>query len=245
GISGRRISRALLEAFGILIREDTIYNWLNKGRSPIGNCVGLRECEELAYSLTAYLGDGTKCIRHYNGHTQYILTLKVTDYDFAEYFGYAVAKVVGREKPYKPIVLNEHHHKRYGCKRRFAVSFCNKAFYELTSQRPWVLYEFILRKYPAVAISGFFDAEGGVWGRYIGAENKDYELILVVQQLLSDLGVHSTIYYRRDRNIYALLIYRNDAIIEFYRKISFKIQRKQEKLKKLAEELFLRQTMYA
>lgn len=234
-ISERHIRRAIIDAFGIECPERTIRGWLD-GRHPLGNCKGFKKCPETAYLTTAFLGDGTTAISYAGGHTKYVLSLRVSDYDFAKYVGYAAAVAVNRKKAYKPIPIKEPY-QRYGRKQRWQIIFCNKLLYEVitaSKDEPWIAYEVLeLYKYPEYAISGFFDAEESV-SQDIRAENKNYELLLMIQHLLNNLEVHSKIYQRKDRpGYYTLVIYRRQAIINFYKKVSLKIRRKQKKLEKL------------
>jgi len=65
------------------------------------------------------------------------------------------------------------------------VTFCNRFLYEVLSravQDPWIAYEDLkLYLHPAEALASFFNAEGGVSGKVIRAENSNYELLRMIQ----------------------------------------------------------------
>jgi len=76
GLGERSIRRAIMEAFGLDCPERTIRGWINGQHIHAGNCVGFRECPELAYIAASILGDGTRAFRSYRGHTYYIVNFR-------------------------------------------------------------------------------------------------------------------------------------------------------------------------
>jgi len=239
GMGCRRMSRAIMEVYNRQVSERTINEWISKQHCPLGNAIGFRKCPELGYVVSGWLGDGDKIYRYNNGHRQYILRLRVTDYDFAKEWGRAAAIVTGKPQPYKPFPIKEDYSKKFGYKRRWGVCFSNVLLFQILSvakENPWTAYELLeLYNYPEATLSGFFDAEGWVTNApSVFAEHTNYDLLLMMQELANKIGIHSKIYKRKKNKCwkqgYILAIYRKDSVVNFYQKVNFKIRRKRMKL---------------
>lgn len=238
----RRISRIIEEKYGIKIHPTTIYRWWHKGRRPLGNCKKIKICPELAYVITAWLGDGSLEFR--KRERRYGITLRVKDYDFAEEFGRCAGIANNHSSPYKPYLLSSGF---------YCVIFSNFMLYHLlkhSRENPWILMPY-LKPYPAEACRGFFDAEGNPhfngYYCYIKASNDNIELLKMIAELLKSLDVSTKIYEEKikqktmiingrttHRNVdkrFILVTQRKEDTIKFYEKVGFTIKRKQEKLK--------------
>jgi len=239
----RRIRRAIIEAYNKDVPERTISGWISGRHHPLGNTVRFRKCPELGYVAGGWFGDGSKIYRYNNGHRQYRLTLRVVDYDFAEAWGRAAAIATGKAQPYKPLPIKEDYSKKFGHKPRWQVAFCNVLLFQILDKNdPWKAYELLeLYSYPEATLSGFFDADGWASKKaYVYAENTNYDLLLMMQELAGTINIHSKVYAKKNkggrRQKYILVIYKKDSVINFYRKVGFKIRRKQAKLINLMRE---------
>lgn len=245
GLGGRRISRIIEEKYGIKLHWTTINEWLYKARHPLGSYKKFKICPELAYVITAWLGDGTLTLPCNTYGRKHNIELRVKDYEFAEEFGRCAGIVNNNPSPYKPVFI-----KSTGF---YNVRFCNTQLYYLlkrSRENPWISMPY-LKLYPAEACRGFFDAEGwpDFYGYYcyIAAGNDDLELLKMIAELLKYLDISSKIYmkktskkimiingimtYRNRDKTFTLNIKRKKDTINFYEKVGFIIKRKQEKLK--------------
>ncbi|MEM2083649.1 MAG: LAGLIDADG family homing endonuclease [Nitrososphaerota archaeon] len=239
---GRRISKIIEEKYGIKLHW-TIKGWIYKGKHPLGNSKKVKLCRELAYVIGAWLGDGT--LAYYRRRSNYLIKLKVKDYDFAKEYGRCAGIANGNPVPYRPI--REKHDGKY------SVKFCNvQLFYLLkkSKENPWILMPYI-KLFPAEVCRGFFDSEGSPSfnGKYcfVIARNDNLELLKMIAELLKSLGMSTKIYTTKitsktkiikgiiaRRNVdktYILYIQKKEGTIKFYKLIGFEIKRKQEKLR--------------
>lgn len=244
GLTYRQIQEAIKNEHGVRLGISTIGCWISGKHNPIGRCNRIREGPELAYVLSAWLGDGTlSCWRN----RVYTIRLAVKDYDFAEEWGRCLAIALNRSRPYKPWW-----NKRL---QLWVVSGCSVLLCGLLGRAkddPWILMP-ILEKYPADACRGFFDAEGyvDIRGYGVKAVNTDRRVIELFRLLLLKIGIDCTVnedalkhdvfisparskvYQRKKHAIFRLAIYGKDGILRFAERVSFIIARKRAALTRL------------
>jgi len=144
---------------------------------------------ELAYILGVIDGDG--CVSGYDR-----IQLGTKDYEFAQEFRRAL-KVIGlRANVTKNDYWNKDLQRQYHGRQCYAHSVVFVRWYNgLTQEQK----EKIARQYPWGYLKGFYESEGSY---YIGPNgdvnvrfsNLDYELLLMVQRLLTKLGYDSKNY---------------------------------------------------
>jgi intein-encoded DNA endonuclease-like protein len=208
----------------------------------------LEPSEALAYLIGAVLGDGYPKIkrRFRKGYRHTIIRFEAVDKEFVEEVARCIAVVLNRPPPKLKI--------RKGT-RKYFIEVESKTLWELL-KKPIDLER--LRKYiehcekcMASFLRGFADAEGSVDknGR-ISIYNTDLRLLTYVQELLRRFGIESTgprIHTRRGtlikidpitgkiyttkKDCYCIRI-RSYCNVDFYYRIGFTIQRKQERLKR-------------
>jgi len=247
GFSYRQIQEVIEKEHGVKLSIDTIGLWIRGVSHPLRNYNKMVDSPELAYVISAWLGDGRLSKR--KARPEHSVALPVKDYDFAEKWGRDLAKALGRDKPYRP--------KWDKCHRRWVAKACSKFLYDLlkkAKEDPWILMPY-LEKYPADACRGFFDAEGGVdeGGYELVAYNTDIRVIQLFKALLEKLGIQCNIrkvqmknivfrsprnnkLYRRRKNPYFVLaIDGKENILKFIEEIGFTIARKRTKLALILE----------
>ena len=245
GLGYARIAKSIEEKYGFPLNPSTIRYWVKGKRTPLGRCNRIVEGPELAYVVSAWLGDGELALdrRNYKHHVK----LAVKDYDFAEEWGRRLAEALGRSKPYTPRWDND--------LQRWVVKGSSALLYDLLKRAregdPWILMPY-LEKYPAEACRGSFDAEGSVnINRYqIEACNTNSRTIGLFEGLLGKLGIDcrmhkfrwdefmkcpktGKLYRRNSGSIMCLAIYGEDNIMRFAEKIGFTIARKRAALMEL------------
>ena len=247
GLGYKRIAKAIEEKYGVSLNPGMIRNWVKGRYHPLGRCNKIIEEPGLAYAVSAWLGDGTLARDERN--YEYYVKLAVSDYDFAEEWGRCLAEALGRSKPYVPKWDDKY--------ERWVVRGSSTLLYDLlkrAKEDPWILMPY-LKKYPAEACRGFFDAEGSVnVDRYrIIAANTNPRIIDLFKKLLEELGIDSKIYLCRQRETFIssrtgkvyrynseyviyLKISRKENILRFAEKVGFTIARKRLKLMTLVRK---------
>jgi len=228
--------------------EHTIWKWIRHGSHPLQHYNKIILGPELAYSISAWLGDG-RLSREKRGR-KYNIKLAVKDYDFAEEWGRCLAKALGKSKPYMPR-WDDHH-------ERWEVRGTSSLLYNLLKKAkddPWIVLPY-LEKYPADACRGFFDAEGGVnaSSNEITAYNTNLKLIQLFKKLLEKIGIECSIgekrydgdvfisprtgkrYHRNKSICYRLAIHGKENILKFAEEVGFTIARKRAELGRLLEK---------
>lgn len=241
GLSYGQIIRTIHELRGIMVPKATLAWWIKGVHYPLGNFIvfDAESSPELAGIIGTLLSDGDR--EHCGSH--YFLRLRVKDKDYAEAFGRDLAKVLGKEVPYRP---------RWDkTEELWAIQITNMLLYRFLD-RPWTeLKPYIEHCNNCVArfLGMFIDGEGSIDGRrrQLVIHNTSKELLRYVQYLLwryfriSSTGPHvkkrpGEICVIREGHIgirkktaYYLYIGAGDLPI-LHKYIRFAIQRKQRRL---------------
>lgn len=177
---------------------------------------------ELSYILGALKGDAYFC------GTKRAIALKATDASFVFEFGRCLKKQFGYRVSF--------YYRAYS--NAFVVELHSKAIhdflkdYDITSVRNTSSEE------KSAFIRGFADSEGTVGQDLIEFSNCNRDTLILVKNLLSDLGIESHLYlHYKGTEIkenwsdnYRLSIMGNQNIFTFYQKIGFSIPRKMLKV---------------
>ena len=213
-----------------------------------------KRSKELSYVIGALLGDGQ--IKVEKNHYQYKVRLRVKDKEFAEKFAVCMQKILQQKVPNK--IFTELDRTR-GNRRRFVASVSSKIFVKFLIRNKNNLLQFV-RPYSKDFLQGFFDSEGftgistfGNFGVKVGLANTNLSLLKKINKILEeDFDIKSCIRmtmskgtkvkiwgssYECRKNVYQLMINKNEDVEKFCKRIGFNILRKQEKLK---EALILR-----
>lgn len=214
-----------------------IGNWINGIHQPLGNFNKFdgKPSPELANIIGAILSDGDR--RKY----QHSLRLRVKDYEYDCEFGRCLAKVLGREKPYKPFWSRS--------EGRFVVEVCSILLYKFLDRPWWELTPYVehCKNCVAAFLRAFFDGEGSITGVTLVLYNTDKEILLFVQKCLQKyFGIATAGPYRSKkaglfRDSRSGKIYRSEKTCHrlrvcseslplFYQHIGFTIERKQHRL---------------
>jgi len=153
---------------------------------------------ELAYILGVIDGDG--CV---SGYDQIVLDVK--DYAFAKEFETALKAIGLRANTRNNDYWNKDLERQYygwQCYARSAVFVC--WFKGLTREQK----EEIVSQFPDQYLKGFFESEGTYYintdgSVYVRFFNTNYELLLMVQRLLTLLGYASNIYERKFKGYFS------------------------------------------
>ena len=194
--------------------------------------------EDLGYILGVVYGDGHVSVK------QRRVMLGVTDKEFAEKFketierwsGFKARFLTKIQKPDIYIKSRKLIYLTYIDSKEAAIflkNFDRNILLDSTT------------KIKSAFLRGFFDSEGHVSNypisksRVIKGFNTNYDLIILVQNLLISLSIYPTIYTTKTCGIksgdigkpyYVLSICKKESIINFYSLIGFNINRKQERL---------------
>ena len=199
----------------------------------------LEPSQELSYLLGVRYGDMSFC-----SHRAVVRLCGVKDEDFAEEFAYCLGKVM--DNTYK-VHYNGRHFTVATESRVLNEYFILPLEYQKTQ----------IECYPETFIRGFFDSEGGTYGKpcVLRAYNTDTGILEYIKELLDKyFSIHSTIietnkkflvgttYYSKDGRMftkrkrkYVLSVCRRSDKRIFAEQIGFSIYRKQKPL--MEEEL--------
>ena len=232
----RRIQKIVKDKHHIKLNTLTIVRWIRGKSHPLGKYNRLIASPELAYAVSAWIGDGSLVhARHYPEHR---IILAVKDYDFAKQWGRCVAKALGKNKPYAPIWDKRN--------QAWIAKVCSKLLYDLLKSAkgdPWILLPY-LEKYPRDACKGFFDAEGSVSidDYEVSASNTDLRIIRLFQKLLREIGIECNIrethyiYRRNKRSCFLLAIHGKENILRFAEEVGFTIAKKRAALAQILQK---------
>ena len=247
GLSYRQIQRIIKKKYDVQLHLSVISKWAHRKQHPLQDYNKLIPGPELAYAISAWLGDGR--LAHTKRYREYSVCLAVKDYDFAEKWGQCIAKALGREKPYRP--------RWEKSSRRWVTRARSKLLYDLlrkAKNNPWILMPY-LESYPSDACRGFFDAEGGAnTNSYeLVAYNTDLRVIQLFAELLKRIGIQCSIrevpyksgiiyspvsnkvYHRNKYSCFRLTIYGKENILKFAEEVGFIISRKRAELARILE----------
>jgi intein-encoded DNA endonuclease-like protein len=242
GLKYKEIQRKIFEKYGKQMPIPTIGFWVNGKQHPLRklNKFDGKPSPELAYIIGTILSDGC---RNFDNDKKYSLILSVKDKEFAEEFGKCLAKVLGKNKPYKPY-WNESSKQWVVVGRSFLLyKFLNKPLEELKL--------FIEHSKDCVGafLQAMFDGDGSIhkYRRILKLHNTNKELLSYVQYLLrkyfniNATGPHLEIRKNTIRRFpngkisktsedCCCLYLCTDSLLNFYKGINFTIKRKQQRL---------------
>jgi len=248
GISYRRIQEIIMNKYDVCLNISTMVRWMNGKRHPLRKYNKLIAGPELAYTISAWIGDGS--LGHIKRSHQYVVLLSVKDYDFAEEWGRCAAKALGRDRPYRPEWNKSH--------QRWVTRARSRLLYDLLKSAkgdPWILLPY-LEKHPGDACRGFFDAEGGANpdSYKIVASNTDVRIIRLFKNLLEKISIqcsiyevpyknntirspaNNNIYYRNKHSCFWLVIHGKENILKFAERVGFTIARKRARLTQIIQK---------
>jgi len=218
------------------IKKRTIEGWIYEGKIPPLARWHPEPSNELAYVLGVLYGDGYIVKEHnYN----YNIELLVKDYEFAIEFSRGMSRL-----------LNKRYMKPKWSKAagKWKVTYSSKAFYtwykkqSLETLKQYIEYS---RETVANFLRGLYDSEGYNYRcKRIHLSNNDEDLLRYVQYLFRKyFGIKATgpylvtkagtfmerdgKRYRRNGNIYQIVISRKDSIKIFLSEVGFSIKKKQ------------------
>jgi len=183
---------------------DTIRYWGRKHGIPLQKhgtndkqYPNLELSPELAYILGVIDGDG--CVSG-DGHIQ----LNAKDYVFAKEFEKALKAIGLRAKVTERNDWNKNLERQYHGWKCYAYSTVFVHWYNgLTQEQK----EGIVRQFPEQYLKGFFESEGSYYldtngSVHVYFSNFDYDLLLMVQRLLTLLGYDSNIYESKHKGYF-------------------------------------------
>lgn len=241
GLSYSQIVKRIQRFSGIRLSSSHISEWVNGKHQPLGNVNKFdgKSSPELAGIIGVVLGDGNRNVERRNNGRR--IRLEVTDKDYAEAFGRDLAKVLQKEKPYRP-----HWSQR---EQSWTVTARSILLFGRLDKPWWELRPDIEASRACVAhfLRKFFDGESNIEGRTLNVYNTNKELLLYIQRLLrryfriETTGPHRSAkagqrfrgankkIYKRKKTCYRLYV-RVKNLPRFHRYIGFTIARKQRRL---------------
>jgi len=247
GLTYKEIQRKIFEKYGKQISLMNISNWINKKHCPFGktNKFDDEPSPELSYIIGVMLGDGFK---RFDGKG-YLLRLDVNDKEFAEEFGKNLAKVLEKDKPYKPFWNEKHKQWIVVARSILLYRFLNSPFKEL---KTYIEYS---KNTVSAFLKALFDGEGSMHKsrRKLMLYNTNIELLNYAKHLLKkyfniDAGgpclntkkgevkhFPNGKISKATKNCYCLYI-RIRSLLSFYNCIGFTIKRKQKRLIKAIKQ---------
>jgi len=213
------------------ISRGATQGWLLNNRYPLSshNKPNLNLKNEISYIIGVMLGDGY----FYSHSGKWELILKAKDRDFVEYFNKICSNIVG-VKLYAIQNVDE-----FYCR----VSVHSRILFEHLKQDFEKLKQ-IIDEFPSQFLRGFFDSEGGLRKRrsrgyeytHIFVCNTNVPLLLYVKELLKNKYQIDS-YLENSRTCKILCIGNRKSILFFAEHIGFTINRKQERLNQLTENI--------
>lgn len=223
----RRISKEIEKKLRIKMPPTTVYYWiLGKARPSI---MPITINPELGYVLGTLLSD---CYKKKE------INFMIKDKEYAGYFVESLRKISGKEYEIKKL------------KGYYVVRLKGTPLRYIT-RNLWKIIAFI---YPIQFLQGLYDGDGGIsigikgqqkFRISISLTNSDPELLKFVKQLLIRFGINARLRLQEKRgkkviildkervlkrDVWDLLIEKQDDVIKFYKLIGFRIQRRQRKL---------------
>lgn len=245
GLSYRNIVERIQRVDKIRLTTSHVDYWVRGVKSPLRtlNKFTANPTSELAGVIGGMLSDGDRHLyKTQKGSYAYEIRLRVKDREYAEAFGYDLAKVLGREKPCKP------HRNRSD--QRWTAKACSVLLFKHLDKHWHGLRSDIEANEVCVArfLRRFFDGEACINGKALKLFNTDKELLIYIQQLLRlYFGVEATgprltskaghcfqdprngKTYKAKKTVYYVRI-RAESLPRFHRYIGFTISRKQRRL---------------
>lgn len=249
GLSYNGIVKKIRETQSVELSKSTVKTWA-RGISNPYNCIliptveHLKPSEELAYIIGVVAGDGyTRAKPNASKHCiDYVIGLKVVDYEFAEEFRRCLKKITGKTPP----------NIRW-TSRGYTIEMRCKVLHQLLRKPLDIekLKPFIEHSVDTMSafLRGFFDSEGPVsLNGNISVSNTDIQLLYYVKRLLERLGIETSEprvqtkagqavrikgkTYVAKKNCYEFRI-RSGSRPRFSLRVGFTIKRKQQRLHKI------------
>jgi len=233
------------------IPTNTIRDWIYRGVKPkrLKKIKILPEkakilSPELAYILGVIEGDGCLCKakrRSIPGKNyDYILTLGVTDKDFADYF----SKILTKWSSFKPYMAKRPP-RELGTKDVYIVRLRSKDTYEFLFNYDLNTLFKSNKKIKCMFLRGFYDSEGHVTknivGRSIVVGVVNLKIMKLVRKLFKSMNIKISDLKSRKlegfQRYYYFNISSTKALELFRDKIGFSIMRKQERLTNVLNQL--------
>jgi intein-encoded DNA endonuclease-like protein len=239
GLTHEEIQRRIHEKYGKWISLSRINDWINGKHHPFGkvNKFDEKPSPELEYIIGTMFSDGYK----YFSNEGYRLQLVVLDKEYAEEFGRCLAKVLGKEEPYKPFWDKN--------RKQWTIIVCSIQLYKFLNSSLEELKPYIEHCKDCVAsfLRALFDGEGCIHKRKLVLCNTNKELLIYAQYLLKkyfDIDTTGPHLKRRKGSIvhfpngkiskatedYYYIYIRAKSLLNFYKYIGFTIKRKQQRL---------------
>jgi len=248
--SSYELSQNILEKFGISIEPRTIRKWWG-GWKP--RWLYLTPSPELVYLLGLVLGDGW--IEYKKIANGYYVGVNSTKKEVPELFRDTCIKVLGKAPKISLVRSGDGEVLGYRC------MIGSKGLYELVKDGKQNIYklEDYIERYPNSFIRGLADAEGSVTfyrpkrGIVVQVKitNANRELLLLVRKLLSKMGIYGSIKVNnkkggvskvpggktiiRKKDIYDLVIARQQDVLKYSELVGFSHPQKKKKLEEAVE----------
>ncbi len=240
GLSQRKIQRIIYEKHGVEISLSVINYWIRGKKHPFGkvNKFDEKPSPELSYIIGAIYGDGCK---RFDGRVYYF-RLAVNDKEFAKEFSKNLAKILGKNKPYK-IFWSEY-------LKQWITQGYSILLYKFLKEKTFEELKIYI-EYNKDCVSSFlralFDGEGYIYKRKLRLYNTNKELLIYVKYLLEKYFNIETTGPRLKRKVgeithflngkvvkytkdYYSLYIRANSLLNFYKFVGFTIKRKQQRL---------------
>ena len=234
---------------GLELKYDTVRSWVKGIRNParklhfVANRGG-----DLVELIGLVFGDGNlRRVVHGKSYSSGTVSYASKDLELARRAGILLAKVLGREKPYRPYWSPKN--------RVHVVQAGSKQLTEMLAAGLAALEPLILR-YPLRFLKGIYDAEGclnvktksnRLYPR-VFLTNSDPEILSLTERLLHDLGIKTTIELNTRAgktkrifgketvtrsDVYNICIGRFEMVKKFSQLIGFRISAKQNLFRKV------------
>jgi len=252
GLSYREIIDEIERMYSVTLYPNDVYRWTKGINNPyinrrhyIPTLDYLTPSEELAYVIGVIAGDGYAIQKNRKKYNDFVMGVKVKDWEFAEMFAKCIGKILGRDPP-KPRPVKD---------GVFVVEVSSRTLYELLKKpidtdRIRQYIEHCIRCICAF-LRGFFDSEGSIGSIDRNGEirvyNSDKSLLEYIKELLHRLGIKTTgpklyskagtplknpttgkTYFTR-KHCYYLYVPAESRMM-FYELVGFTIKRKQQRL---------------
>ncbi|MFH7835500.1 MAG: LAGLIDADG family homing endonuclease [Candidatus Aenigmatarchaeota archaeon] len=247
GLTYKDIQRKIYEKYGMQLPQSTINDWINRRHKPLRN-VNIfdgKPSPKLSFIIGVIFSDGSK---RFDGKG-YRLRLGVIDKEFAEEFGKALAKVLGKKEPYKPFWNKS--------RKEWVVEIYSILLYKfldrpLEELKPYIEHS---KKTVSAFLRALFDGEGSMYKyrRKLIIYNTNKELLNYVKYLLKKYfnidatGPHlaiksgKVVHFPNEKitkttKDYYYLYTCTNSLFNFYKYIGFTIKRKQQNLIKAIKQ---------
>lgn len=233
-------NRRIAEELGL--KSGTVKGWIYDGARPDThfNIPDLAPSPSLSYTIGTVEGDGwiSNHIEK-DGTERHRIGLQATSYEFVVEFRDAIEEIVG-----KKYSLTKREREKYS--DTYVVKLDNRPLFDFLERPRDDHYEKVF-EYPSWFVKGLFDSEGTPKQKanMIECYNTDYSLLNFTSNMLSQLGVESSIgiknrdesevggkRVRNNKEMYVLRVSGSD-VSGFCKQVGFTIPEKKSKLEKM------------